>query len=285
MTYTYQPELRKISPEEAIRTLQARYPGRIQIGPVNCDDGINLVEVRLRALGVEVAPLRVDPARYRDYLAQAEYAARYPGYYAGNFPEKSFEHFLVGELGAMGMGRVFIDIASEHSPLCEIAARLHGCTSYSQDIMYPAGIHGRQIGSDASNLPVADQAFDTAAVTCSIEHFEGNADVLFLREMQRTLRPGGKVIIVPLYLFQRASAQTDPLYAVTETVTFDEGAEICCAPGWGNRHGRFYSPDTLHARLIAPNPKMSFRVLRLQNPAEVDASIYCRFVLEGTRLA
>ncbi len=285
MTYTYQPELQKISTEEAIRALQARHPGRIQVGPINCDEGIEFVEARLRALGVEVAPLRVDPARYRAYLARAEYAARYPDYYLGNFPEKSFEHFIVDEIGAMATGRVFIDIASEHSPLVEIAARVRDCTSYSQDIMYPAGIRGNQIGSDASSLPVADESFDLAAATCSIEHFEGDADVRFLREMQRTLRPGGRVVIVPLYLFHRSSVQTDPVYAATGTVRFDDGAEIFCAPGWGNRHGRFYSPDTLHARLIAPNRRMRFRVLRLQNPAEIDPSIYCRFILEGTKLA
>ena len=75
------------------------------------------------AHGIEVQRLRIDPGRYRAYVARAEYDARYPSYYVGNFAEKSFEHFIVDELGAMGPGRTIIDIASEHSPLSEIASR------------------------------------------------------------------------------------------------------------------------------------------------------------------
>src|SRR5438046_9141598 len=105
MTYTYQPALGKISNEDAIRALQATYPDRVRDGPVNVDEGIEQVEAELRALGVEVPRLRVDPARYHDYLARAEYSSRYPNYYPGNFAEKSFEHFIVDELCGLVPGR------------------------------------------------------------------------------------------------------------------------------------------------------------------------------------
>src|SRR3954447_15590402 len=98
MTYTYQPSTKNLTAEEAVRALQMQYPGRTQLGPVNCDEGIDRVEEELTALGIEVAPLRVDPRRYQAYVARAEYRQRYPTYYVDNFHEKSLEHFIVGEL-------------------------------------------------------------------------------------------------------------------------------------------------------------------------------------------
>jgi SAM-dependent methyltransferase len=284
MAYTYQPELRQLSDDEALRALQLRYPGRVQVGPVRIQDGIDEVEAAVAAFGVDVARTRFDRAGYRTFLERAEYSTRYPGHYAGNFAEKSFEHFVVAELGGLSHGAVFVDVASEYSPLGEILERMYGCQAFSQDIMYTPGVQGNRIGSDASAIPVENGFFDLAAATCSIEHFEGDADVRFMNEMQRTLRPGGKVVIAPLYICPRASVQTDPVYAVGTDVQFDADARICCAPGWGNRHGRFYSAETLWRRLVAPNPLLRFRVLRLVNAPEVDPTIYCRFVLEGTRL-
>ncbi len=64
---------------------------------------------------------------------------------------------------------------------------------------------------------------------------------------------------------------------------FDEDAYIYCAEGWGNRHGRFYSPQSLYERLIRPNRNIDFKVYLLETPEEIDSSVYCRYVLVGTK--
>lgn len=100
-------------------------------------------------------------------------------------------------------------------------------------------------------------------------------------EMERTLAPGGSVVVVPLYLYTAAAIQTDPLYAVPADIQFDRDAEIFCTEGWGNRHSRFYSAVTLVHRLIRPCPRLTFTVYRLRLPAEIEPFVYCRFLLHA----
>src|SRR5690606_27137344 len=117
--------------------------------------------------------------------------------YLGNRPEKTLEHYIALTLLDVNADDVFVDIASEHSPVPEIYERLTGAKSYSQDIMYPDGIEGNRIGGDACAMPVADGFASKAALTCSLEHFEGDADTRLFHEMHRVLRPGGKICITP----------------------------------------------------------------------------------------
>lgn len=283
--YVYQLRDEQLGFDEGVALLRERVPNRVTVGAVDITRAEALEQVRdgLRRLGVKVRDCRVDVQRYRAYLAAAGYAERYPSYYAGNFHEKTLEHFLCFDLLQLRADDVFVDIASEHSPVAEIYSRLSGCDAYSQDIMYPPGVHGRVIGSSAAALPVADGFFSAVIATCSIEHFEDTADIDFLREASRILGKGGRLVIAPLYLAPAPACQTDPLCSIPAGVRFDPEAEIYCAQGWGNRHGRFYSPQTLVNRLLAGNRELDFVVHCLENHGEVDASVYCRYLLEGVK--
>jgi len=125
---------------------------------------------------------QADLVRYRIFFDAAGYQTRYPDYYAGNLPESSFEHFAALDLLNPGPSDVFIDIASEGSPLPEIAARVHGCRPYAQDIRYADGVSGNRIGGDACTMPVPDGFATRAALTCSLEHFEGDGDIRLFHE-------------------------------------------------------------------------------------------------------
>ncbi len=285
-SYEYQKQDRNLDFDEGVEALKERLSNQIIIGNVDTSSPeiINKIQGELLALQIEVERLHIDLTQLKEYLEAAEYKKKYPSYYLDNFSEKTLEHFISYKLMALKRTDKFVDIASEHSPLGEIMSGLSGCSSYSQDIMYEPGLHERKIGSDASKLPVDDNFFNGACATCSIEHFEKDADIRFMKEMQRVLAKGGKIIIAPLYLYLTPSCQTDPQYSVPGKVEFDAGAVIHCAKGWGNRHARFYSPQTLQSRLIGPNKGMSFKVIMLDNIEEVDASVYCRFLLVGRKL-
>lgn len=286
LPYVYSSRSDQLGFEEGVEIIRHRYPGRVSLGAIDTTDPGCTAAIRasLKEAGIALTPLTIEREEYLAFLSAAGYRERYPLYYPDNFFEKTLEHYLCYLLLDLREGDTFIDIASEHSPVPEIFGRISGCTCFSQDLMYEPGIHGRRIGGDASDLPVPDQSFDAAIATCSLEHFENDSDIRFMTEMERVLAPGGKIIIAPLYLYTLEACQTDPLYSIPGEVNFDDDARIFCAKGWGNRHARFYSPASLSRRIIAPHPHLEFRTLLLENPGDVDPTVYCRFVLEGTRV-
>jgi hypothetical protein len=92
------------------------------------------------------------------------------------------------------------------------------------------------------------------------------------------------VVVIPLYVFREAAVQTDPTYSPLLDIQFDSNATIYCAEGWRNRHGRWYSAETLWRRILEPCSEMSFRVFRLRDPENIDPSIYARFCLMGVNV-
>ena len=93
------------------------------------------------------------------------------------------------------------------------------------------------------------------------------------------LRPGGAFCVVPLYLSEDYGIQTDPEVAVPAGVVFEGDATVYCARGWGNRHGRFYDPEHLVARVLTAAPGLEVRIHRIVNAPDVDPSCYVRFAL------
>jgi hypothetical protein len=128
-------------------------------------------------------------------------------------------------------------------------------------------------------LPLPDGFATKLALHCSFEHFEGDSDIGFIREVPRILRPGGSACIVPLYLCEEYAIQTDPEVAVPGRVVFEGDATVYCARGWGNRHGRFYDPAHLASRLRRNAHGLAIEVYRIVDAAQVDASCYVRFAM------
>ena len=284
LDYVYQPRSSKLSFEDAAATLATRIPNEVRRGsiPVTDPEAVSAVLAGFSELGIPVEAWPVDGEDYRRYVERAQYVNRHAKYYANNRREKAFEHYVVCQLAQFSAGSVFVDIAAENSPLADIVARLTSATTYRQDIMFRPGIRGRDIGSDACAMPVADGFASCAALTCSLEHFERDGDMRLFDELARVIRPGGRVIAVPLYVFPEAAVQTDPTYSIAVDVAFDRDAVVYCAKDWGNRHGRFYSPKTLAERLLK-NQAFSFRVLHLTGTERIGPDVYARYALVAER--
>lgn len=283
-SYIYQPG-RKMTFEKSVRYLETQGQHRIIRQAVDNTSPFVVENVIQQARILSIQPLSIDLPSFEKYTTDAEYDRRYPEYYAGNLPEKSLEHYVALYLLELHPDEVFIDLASEHSPVPEIFARLTGARAYSQDIMYPAGIHDRRIGGDACSMPVPDGFAHKAALTCSLEHFETDGDIRLFSELFRVLRPGGRVVVIPFYLFTEPAVQTDPELSVPAGVEFDPECTVYCAKGWGNRHGRFYSPASFQERIAGPMAgKFRFEVVHLVNATQVDPTIYARFAFAAVRL-
>ncbi len=277
--YIYQPSVLP-DYDRALDLFCRRHP-RARAGWVDPTQHLDETHRAMREAGISLSLLDVDAKSYQHFYNAAGYESRYPQYYAGNLPEKSFEHFVCLQLLKPTPSDVFVDVAAEHSPLAEIAHRLTGCRAYSQDISYPAGIEGDHIGGDACNMPVPHEFATSAALTCSLEHFEGDGDTRLFWELARILRPGGRVVVVPLYIYREPAIVTDPSYTAELDIPFDPEADIFCYP-MKNRQARIYSAGTLMARIIRPLGRLfRFTVLRA---GWSDPKVYCRWILLAERL-
>lgn len=234
---------------------------------------------QLKKLQFDIEKFTIDFDDYLNYFNTARYLQDYPSYYPSNIREKSLEHYIATKLLNLETNQVFIDVASQHSPVPEIYQRLFNVVPYRQDLNYPAGINGDKIGGDAANMPVPDGFADKMTLHCSLEHFEGDADIRFIREVERVLKPGGAVCILPLYLVDRYCILTDPLISVPQNVQFEEGALVCCKRGWNNRHGRMYDPFNLKTRILDNIGNLKLKIINILNPKELDPSCYVHYAL------
>lgn len=176
---------------------------------------------------------------------------------------------------------VYVDIAStEDSPYFELLRLLARAKHrYRQDLVFPAGVHGDRIGGSAAALPLADSSVDAMTLHCSFEHFEGEADTGFIREVGRVLRPGGRVCLVPLYMGEYAFIMCDPAWGYD--IQPDPGTPVHYFPRWGERHGRFYDARTLNERVLAPARAAGLtpKVVRFSNILELNPYCYTHFGL------
>lgn len=263
-------------------------PGPKQRDEVRYYPGVeDEIERGLRAEGFAVEPIDVDPVAYRNYLMRARYERFHNYYNAGthpNFNEKALEHYLALEFLNLKPGDVYLDIASDSSPVPEIYGDLTGAETWRQDLSYEPGVHGRKIGGDAAALPLPDGFASAMAMHCSFEHFEGDADSRFITEAGRLLRAGGRLVILPLYLFPHFAIQTDPKTWPGWRAPFaTDGATLHFAMRYGNRHGRFYDAQSLATRIREKLGPLKLTLYRLMNAHEVDPRCYLRFIAVFTK--
>jgi len=237
----------------------------------------------LGVLGVDLREWHADPDAYHRFVHEAGYATRCPGYYARNIVEKSFEHFMAAQVLSLGPEDVYVDIGSENSPVGDIYGRLFGCRVYHQDIAYEPGLHGDRIGSDAASMPVRDGMATAMGLHCTLEHFEGRSDSGFFREAGRVLSPGGRLVVVPLYMANRFATATDLLISRGNRVAFDPDAVVLAVTRWGNRHGRLYDPEHLVERVMGATSDLTFTVHRIRGTELLPPGVYARFALLAER--
>lgn len=211
----------------------------------------------------------------------------YPRHYAagpmadgGAYEQKLLEYFVSLDLLGIAASDVVIDVASERSLFPSVVRSMTGATVYRQDLIYPPGVDGDRIGGDAAAMPIPDNFADKLVLHNAYEHFEGRADIDFLKEAWRVLKPGGMLCVAPINLAEHHSILTDPLVD-RQGVEWDEGAEVIEWPWFHNRFGRFYDAPALQSRLLEPAVELGFEttIFRVVNAHDVSPHAYLHFVL------
>lgn len=226
--------------------------------------------------------LHISPEKYHAWLKQAKYPQNA---YQGNFTEKTLEHYLTVELLSFNTTDIVIDVASCNSPFVDVIERTVGCQIYEQDIVYPPGIDGRRIGSNATHIPLPDHSVDKMTLHCSFEHFERTADSEFIQECGRLLVPGGHCAIVPLYIAERRFHLNNPICKDRDRLIFDTDTPVIRDPFWAmDRFSRFYDVQSFKERIVPHlGDSLQATIYFIENEKDVDPSCYVKFMLLLTK--
>ena len=221
-------------------------------------------------LGARFRRVRIDASRF------AEFRSRYSDPREGADAEKLLEYYVSYTWLELERSDVFMDVAAQDCPFAFFVRDTIGCRVYRQDLYYlQPGVHGEDVGGDATALPFPAGSLSKLALHNSFEHFEGVADIRFLHEAARVLRPGGKVCIVPLFV--------GPEYRVeTESGWIDEQGRKRLW-GVGARFARTYDPPMLEERVLRSCEAFTVTAYLVENAGDLDARCYLRYFLLLTR--
>ncbi|SNS11935.1 Methyltransferase domain-containing protein [Humidesulfovibrio mexicanus] len=242
------------------------------------------VRAQVQALGVPVEDRRLDAAELVRWMADWPELTEFYRPYGGFMAEKCLEHFITTREAAPKPGDVLVDVAAAGSPYAGALER-RGVAAYRLDLSYPPGVSGRRIGADATATGLPEAFADALTLHCAYECFMGDADTGLLAEAARILKPGGRLVIAPLYLEDGFINITSPR-CDQSLVAIDPGAErVWRDDPWEEPFARHYSAAAFVERVWSRLPAcLSGQVLFFPdipalmrtNPGQL---IYCLFAL------
>ncbi len=184
--------------------------------------------------------------------------------------EKLLEYYISFRWLEFNAADTYIDVAAQDCPFAFFIRDRFNCRVYRQDLFYlKKGIHGEDIGGDASKIPLPSDLVSKISLHNSLEHFEGNSDIKFFREAQRLLRPGGKLLIMPLFIGDDYMIETDAGWVDEKGVKHLWGK--------GARFARIYDLPEFNSRILKNSNKFKLHVYHLQNAYEIDPKCYAEY--------
>jgi hypothetical protein len=185
---------------------------------------------------------------------------------------KMLEYYVSFRWLDLGPDDTYIDIAAQDCPFAFFVRDHFGSRAYRQDLFYLAkGIHGEDIGGNAAQIPLPDGSVSKMSLHNSLEHFEGRSDIRFFKEAQRLLRPGGKLLVVPLFIADTYSTVKDAGWVDEEGVKHLWGE--------GARFARWYDLPHFKSRILDKSPQLGVEVYHVDNAAAVDPQCFPYFAL------
>lgn len=248
------------------------------------------IEQDLRGLGIAIQDYAPGRAGFDAFRAARYFdPGAYDGVDASVWDEKLLEHWIAAErLGLMQYrpADIYLDVAAGNSPWAKILRERLGIDAFALDLEIGAAFRDLPYyrTEDATATRFADASVRGASLQCAYEMFAADDDVGLLEELARILAPGGRAVVVPLYLHTHYCAYATPDYFGKGHADKD-ALEYVCRDWWGIPSARFYDARRLRERVLARIERlgMSYRLFALRNKAELGEGIYCHFVLEITR--
>lgn len=239
---------------------------------------------RLIELGINVEEVSINLDDFKNWLNKYKSLAIKYKNYQEFYIEKCLEHYISYTYLEMCDEDIFIDIAAADSPYVDILRKADRIESYRLDSSYSKGIQKNKIGAYAQNTNLPDGFATALALHCAFECFMGNADIDFIKEAQRILKPNGRYLIIPLYLDSTYYNSTSPYCDQANVVIDPEAIKVWRDDSYKAPFSRHYSPEVLVERIFNRIPEnMIGKVYFIKNLPKLMSEfkgqlIYCYFM-------
>lgn len=254
-------------------------------------DELDQIESDLCSLGVEIFDYMPSPEAFQAFQSKNYFPEDYLGGRSSVvWTEKLLEHWIAFDrlkLNNFRSGDIYVDVAAASSPWAHAVRKYLGIEAYAIDLgavgeAYKNLPYYRTENATATSFTAA--SVKAASLHCAYEMFLGNDDVQFIREVARILAPGGKVVILPLYMHTLYCAYSTREYFGKgySDPTAKEYVRLDCL---GVPSSRKYNAVMLKNRVLDTivSEGMSYSLLALRNRVELGKDIYCHFILEICR--
>lgn len=233
--------------------------------------------------------VHVHPIAYHDKeLETLERAMDFEAFYnkAENpfYKRKMCEYLLNYRL--LGIDRyskddVYIDVGSSTTPFVMTLRERYGINAYGVDLCKSPYCKDYYLQENAVETSFSDHSVTGISLQSAYCLFAGAADMEFIQECGRILKPGGKVCISPLYLYKEYISLASPQYY--HRGHCDEDAKEYLRRDWPSiPMSRYYDVEHLRKRVldIAAGAGLKATVFVLDN-SQVPAYefAYLKFVL------
>lgn len=247
-------------------------------------EALKRIEEDLLRLGMPVGSLEIERPGYEAFLARFPFPDAYPGSAEPAIrDEKRLEHYVAWLLATPESPKrqPYLDVAACGSPWVSLL-RSRGVAATAIDLDPPPGSAGEAHyeQQDATRMRYESGSIGSASLQCAFEMFHGDQDTRLVVELARVLRPGGRAVILPLYMHTHACHYHTPEYAGRSLGDF--GSTAYLRPDcWGIPASRKYDATSLRCRVWDPARAAGLvpSLLVLRNREQVLPGTYLHFVL------
>ncbi|MCI8314813.1 MAG: methyltransferase domain-containing protein [Lachnospiraceae bacterium] len=262
-----------------------RYSAAPQVPEISLKDMKEIEELLSKFVSVERVDW-FDKIEFTMFEQTLDFSKEYYKSFNRRYRRKMMEYYFVSKIldfDHWNTGDIYLDIASASSPFAMYLREKKGINAYALDLEQGAYKDKEYyLQEDATHMHFGNNAVAAISMQSGFEMFVGKTDIDFIKEAGRVLKPEGKVVILPLYMYTIFLSTVSPNYYHKGYA--DEGALECIRTDCGDSVplGRFYSVEKLKERVLdeAEKNELSVKILTLPDDiVENDLFVYLKFIL------